>query len=177
MGKRRWTLGSAVGNPPISGGSQDLSDLGRSAAQPETIEHPGGSDHFWRFAATITGADSNYRPAVDQKSCWECRPERSNADELRSRRPAASSKRKPATGAGMQPLCEFFMSPEYLHERMHLFLASDLEIGQQDLDSGEQIEPLVRLDEAMTLVDSGQIQDPRQSQVCCLRSNPQKSAG
>lgn len=59
-------------------------------------------------------------------------------------------------------LCEFFMSPGILCERMVVFLATDLTPGEPRLESGEQIEPLLATwDEALRLVHSGEIQDAK----------------
>jgi ADP-ribose pyrophosphatase len=59
-------------------------------------------------------------------------------------------------------LCQFFMSPGILHERMHLFAASELAPGSTRLDVGEQIEPLVvSWDEALEMTRDGRIEDAK----------------
>ena len=59
-------------------------------------------------------------------------------------------------------LCDFFMSPGILRERMAVFLATDLTPGEPRLESGEQIEPLlVTWAEALKLVATGQIEDAK----------------
>lgn len=64
--------------------------------------------------------------------------------------------------ATVQRLCEFFMSPGILSERMVLFLATGLSAGPPRLEAGEQIESLVvSWQEAMRLVENGEIQDAK----------------
>ena len=63
---------------------------------------------------------------------------------------------------GVEPLCQFFMSPGVLNERMHLFLATDLTAGPARLEAGEQIEPwLVPWSEALAMADDGRIEDAK----------------
>lgn len=62
----------------------------------------------------------------------------------------------------MTRLCEFFMSPGILSERMVVFLATDLTPGEPRLEGGEQIEPFTATwAEAMELVATGQIEDAK----------------
>jgi ADP-ribose pyrophosphatase len=62
----------------------------------------------------------------------------------------------------LEPLCEFFLSPGILDERMHLFLATDLEPGDPQREPGEEIENLLLpWDEAIALVDARQIEDAK----------------
>lgn len=64
--------------------------------------------------------------------------------------------------ARWEKLLEFFVSPGILNERMHLFAARDLIPGDQALDAGEQIEPLlVPWDNAMALLRGGEIRDAK----------------
>jgi ADP-ribose pyrophosphatase len=58
--------------------------------------------------------------------------------------------------------CEFFMSPGILNERMHLYIASDLTLGESAPEEGEEIERVV-VDwaEAMRLARDGEIQDAK----------------
>lgn len=60
------------------------------------------------------------------------------------------------------PLCEFFMSPGILNERMHLYLATGLKAGPARLQAGEQIESIeVEWSEALAMCDDGRIQDAK----------------
>ncbi len=62
----------------------------------------------------------------------------------------------------MEFLCEFFMSPGILHEKMHLFLATKLSPGEMALEAGEEIETLeLELSAAMELVRRGEIRDAK----------------
>lgn len=59
-------------------------------------------------------------------------------------------------------LCQFFISPGILNERMHLYLATGLKPGPARLEAGEQIEPwLVDWSEALAMADDGRIQDAK----------------
>ena len=58
--------------------------------------------------------------------------------------------------------CEFFMSPGILNERMHLFVASELVLGETALEESEEIERVVvPWAEAMRLVRAGEVQDAK----------------
>jgi ADP-ribose pyrophosphatase len=62
----------------------------------------------------------------------------------------------------LERLCEFFMSPGILNERMHVFLATDLTSGAMALESGEEIQTeIVEWDDALAMIDSGQIRDAK----------------
>jgi ADP-ribose pyrophosphatase len=62
----------------------------------------------------------------------------------------------------LEKLCEFFMSPGILNERMHLFLATDLQSGPTALETGEEIQThVVNWDEALRLVDTGEVRDAK----------------
>lgn len=62
----------------------------------------------------------------------------------------------------VEKLCEFFMSPGILNERMHVFLATGLTAGAAALEAGEQIEPvLVPLPDALRMIERGEIQDAK----------------
>lgn len=64
--------------------------------------------------------------------------------------------------ASVEKLREFTMSPGVLNERMHLYLARDLEAGETALEPGEQIESLiVHWDDAMRMVWDGSIEDAK----------------
>ncbi len=59
-------------------------------------------------------------------------------------------------------LLEFCMSPGILDERMHLFLAEDLRLGEMALEGGEEIEPfLASWDEALGMIERGEIRDAK----------------
>ena len=61
-----------------------------------------------------------------------------------------------------QPLHQFYLSPGILDERMHLFLATELEAGMPAREPGEEIENVVLgWDEALRLVYRGEIEDAK----------------
>ncbi|HEY2840199.1 MAG TPA: NUDIX hydrolase [Pirellulales bacterium] len=60
------------------------------------------------------------------------------------------------------PLCELLFSPGILHERMHLFLATQLTPGETRLEIGEQIERLITpWEEALSMIERGEIEDAK----------------
>lgn len=62
----------------------------------------------------------------------------------------------------IEPLCQFFMSPGILRERMHLFVATELAPGPTRLDEGEQIETMaVDWAEALAMISDGRIEDAK----------------
>src|SRR4051812_47882507 len=62
----------------------------------------------------------------------------------------------------LEKLCEFFMSPGILNERMHVFLATELASGAMALESGEEIQTeIVEWDDALAMIDAGQIRDAK----------------
>ncbi|HVX10921.1 MAG TPA: NUDIX hydrolase [Pirellulales bacterium] len=81
--------------------------------------------------------------------------------------PAATARRELEEETGyradtIDKLCEFFMSPGILSERMIVFLATDLTAGPARLEGGELIEPfVVSWGEAMSLIERGEIRDSK----------------
>ena len=64
--------------------------------------------------------------------------------------------------ARIEPLHAFYLSPGILDERMHLFLATDLTLGETAREVGEEIENLVvPWDQAIAMIFNGQIQDAK----------------
>ncbi|MEK6248805.1 MAG: NUDIX hydrolase [Planctomycetales bacterium] len=62
----------------------------------------------------------------------------------------------------IETLCQCFMSPGFLKERLHLFLATDLVPGQMALEDGEQITTrVVACSEALQMVRDGRIHDAK----------------
>lgn len=62
----------------------------------------------------------------------------------------------------MEKLCEFFISPGFLSEKMWLYLATDLRETQQKLEDDEALE-IVRLpiDRALQMITDGEIEDAK----------------
>lgn len=62
----------------------------------------------------------------------------------------------------LKPVCSFYASPGVLTEKLHVFLAYDLQERRQSLDVGEQIELLpVDLKAAIEMVRTGEITDAK----------------
>lgn len=66
------------------------------------------------------------------------------------------------TAGRIEPVAEFFMSPGILSERMHVFAAYELIAGEARPETGEDIERLiVTWDEALAMIDRGEIEDAK----------------
>src|SRR5512132_3433877 len=62
----------------------------------------------------------------------------------------------------LKPIGNFFTSPGILSEKMYAYVAYDLELQQQALEEGEEIElQVTRYDEAMRMVERGEIHDAK----------------
>ena len=62
----------------------------------------------------------------------------------------------------LRPLHTYYVSPGILDERMHLFLATELQLGNPAREKNEQIENLVvDWDDALRRVDDGEIEDAK----------------
>jgi ADP-ribose pyrophosphatase len=128
----------------------------------ETVQHPGAVTILPILPDGRVCLIRNYRVAVNE-TLIELPAGTLDAGED----PAACAARELAEETGfragqVEKLAEFFMSPGILNERMHLFLATRLVAGDAELESGEQIEPLLATwDEAMKWVRDGQIRDAK----------------
>lgn len=64
--------------------------------------------------------------------------------------------------ARVEPLHEFYLSPGILDEKMHLFLATGLTMGDPAREAGEEIDNLlVPLPEAVAMIFRGDIRDAK----------------
>lgn len=128
----------------------------------EVIRHPGAVTILPLLADGRICLIRNYRVAVGQTLIELPAGTLEPGED-----PAVTARRELAEETGfvagaITRLCEFFMSPGILCERMVVFLATELTSGDPRLESGEQIEPLlVSWDEALDLIRSGQIQDAK----------------
>jgi ADP-ribose pyrophosphatase len=62
----------------------------------------------------------------------------------------------------LQKLSEFYVAPGYCEERLHVYLARDLEPSRQSLDDDEEIEVVkMPFSKALDLVREGQIDDAK----------------
>jgi len=81
--------------------------------------------------------------------------------------PARTASRELAEETGyragrIEHLLTFYMSPGILDERMHLFLAGQLEPGPTALEAGEDIQTLLcTWEEAMEMIRRGEIRDSK----------------
>jgi ADP-ribose pyrophosphatase len=66
------------------------------------------------------------------------------------------------TAARMNPVAEFYTAPGFTNELMHIFEATGLTPGAQNLEDDEFIEVLrVGRDDALRMVDDGRIRDAK----------------
>ncbi len=139
-------------------------ELGRDGRihERETVQHPGSVAIVPVLADGRICLIRNYRVAVG-KTLVELPAGTLEASED----PRATAARELIEETGfragrIEKLCEFFVSPGILNERMHLFLAQDLVAGQAQPEPGETIEPLVvPWDEAVRMAMDGTIEDAK----------------
>ncbi len=128
----------------------------------EIVRHPGSV-----VILPMTDDDrvcliENYRIAVDQ-SLVELPAGTLDADEP----PKQTAIRELAEETGFRAgrielLSEFYISPGFLDERMHLYLATELERGQMALEKGEIIKPrVVPWSDALAMASDGRIKDAK----------------
>lgn len=128
----------------------------------ESVQHPGAVVVLPLLADGRVCLIRNYRSAVGQTlielPAGTLEP---NEDP----RDTAARELEEETGfraETIEPLCQFFMSPGILNERMHLFSATGLSPGPTRLEAGEQIETcLVDWSEALRMAEDGRIQDAK----------------
>lgn len=66
------------------------------------------------------------------------------------------------TAQTMTPLLDYFVSPGIMDERMYVFVAQDLNRGQQNLMEDEEIDTLiVSFNEVISWIRTGRIQDAK----------------
>lgn len=104
-----------------------------------------------------------YRPAVEEE-IWEVPAGTLGPEE--DPRVCAMRELEEETGLRarhIEKLGEFYLAPGYSTERMHIYLASELELGEQSLDDTEQISEVawVTPDRAHQMVSAGQIRDAK----------------
>jgi ADP-ribose pyrophosphatase len=128
----------------------------------EYIEHPGAVTIVPVLPDGRICLVRNYRLAVDQ-TLLELPAGTLDAGET----PSKTAERELAEETGyltgrLEPLCEFYMSPGILNERMSVFVASELVEGPPHREETEEIENLlVPLAEALRMVDVGEIRDSK----------------
>jgi ADP-ribose pyrophosphatase len=128
----------------------------------EVIEHPGSVVILPMVAADRVCLIKNFRIAVGRTLLELPAGTIENQDD-----PAETARRELIEETGYragkwEKLAEFFVSPGILRERMHLYLATELQVGPTALESGEEIQSkVVSWDEAMRLVETGAVQDAK----------------
>jgi len=66
------------------------------------------------------------------------------------------------TAGKMEPLTKYYMSPGIQNELMHVFVATDLTLGDAHREAGEEIENwVVAWDEALAMLGRGEIEDSK----------------
>jgi ADP-ribose pyrophosphatase len=128
----------------------------------EVIKHPGSVVILPLVGPEQVCLIQNYRVAVGE-TLWELPAGTLETGED----PKACAHRELIEETGyhagkIEKLCEFFVSPGILHERMHLFLATDLEAGAATPESGEEIQThVMSLNKALQMADNGQLHDAK----------------
>jgi ADP-ribose pyrophosphatase len=128
----------------------------------EVIKHPGSVVILPLVDPERVCLIQNYRVAVGE-TLWELPAGTLEPGED----PKACAHRELIEETGyragkIEKLCEFFVSPGILHERMHLFLVTDLEAGAATPESGEEIQThVMSLNEALQMADNGQVHDAK----------------
>ncbi|MDX1965290.1 MAG: NUDIX hydrolase [Pirellulales bacterium] len=133
-----------------------------SLLKKETIQHPGAVVILPWFDNQQVGLIRNFRLAVGD-TLWELPAGTLEPGET----PLANAQRELREETGYTaekwtPLGEMLMSPGILHERMHFFVAEQLQAGGTALEPGELIEN-VRLpwESALGMIDRGEILDAK----------------
>lgn len=128
----------------------------------EVVHHPGSAVILPAFNDGTIGLVRQYRhPAV--KYLLELPAGTLNGHE----RPEDGAARELEEELGMvagklEKLCEFFVSPGFLEEKMWLYLASDLKETQQKLEDDEVIEVVrVPIQRALQMITDGEIEDAK----------------
>jgi len=128
----------------------------------ETIEHPGAVTILPVLDGNRICLIRNYRLAVDSTLIELPAGTLEPGEE-----PAETARRELVeetgyTAAHIEPLVQFYMSPGIMDERMYLYVATGLMLGDRDLDATEQIETMiVDWPQAMEMIARGEIQDAK----------------
>ncbi|MBL9081049.1 MAG: NUDIX hydrolase [Planctomycetales bacterium] len=74
-----------------------------------------------------------------------------------------------------EKLTTLCMSPGILNEQIHVFVARDLQPGPARRETSEEIEnQIVRLDDALAMIDRGEIEDAKTIAALLLYARRQK---
>jgi ADP-ribose pyrophosphatase len=128
----------------------------------ETVMHPGAAVILPLVEPDSICLIRNYRVAVDEELIELPAGTISPPED-----PLETARRELAeeTGyraASFEKLHEFWVSPGILNERIHFFVARDLELGDAAREHGEQIHNMVvPWSEALAMIDRGEIRDAK----------------
>ena len=128
----------------------------------EIIVHPGAVTIVPMIDSEHVCLIQNYRIAAEQ-TLWELPA--GTIDPGEDPQETAIRELSEETGyraGSIEKLHAFFLSPGILDERMHVYLATNLEPGETDLETGEEIVThTVAWSEALAMADDGRIQDAK----------------
>jgi ADP-ribose pyrophosphatase len=132
------------------------------AVKKEVIRHNGAVVFAGRLNDGRLLLIENYRPSIDRMLLELPAGTRSKGEA-----PLATAKREFLEETGYEAsswelLTEFYVSPGVMDEKMYLFLASDLTLGEQKLEPDEVIELRPKSPEELReLLKAGQIEDAK----------------
>ncbi len=142
--------------------SKDTIKEGDSEYTREIVKHNGSAVIVPVFADKKVALVKQYRhPAKDY--LYEIPAGTLNEDES----PETGAKRELEEEIGVicekiEKLSEFYVSPGFLTEKMHVFLAQDFTETEQNLDEDENVEiEKFTFDEAFEMIRSNEIQDAK----------------
>ena len=142
--------------------SKDTIKEGDSEYTREIVRHKGSAVIVPVFADKKVALVKQYRhPAKDY--LYEIPAGTLNEDES----PETGAKRELEEEIGVtckkiEKLSEFYVSPGFLTEKMHVFLAQDFTETEQNLDEDENVEiEKFTFDEAFEMIRSNEIQDAK----------------
>jgi ADP-ribose pyrophosphatase len=138
-----------------------LDDLDREVVR-EVIRHPGGAGGLPLFADGRVALVSQYRHPAGRE-LLEIPAGRIDSGETPDECARREIEAEIGTHVGkLEKLTEFFTTPGFCEEKLHIYLATDLQPAPQSLDPDELIEVVyLPFEKAVDLVRSGQIEDSK----------------
>ncbi len=139
---------------------EEIALAGGKVVTKEVVTHPGAAVMIPFVDAERVCLVSNHRVAIG-RTLLELPAGTLDPGED----PEATAVRELEEETGFRPgrlrkVAEFYPSPGFLSERMHLFVAEDLRAGRQQLEPGEQLEPVILTwADAVRMALDGTIQD------------------
>ncbi len=136
-----------------------VDETGR-AYEKEFVRHPGAVLVVPRLPGDRVVMIRNLREAVDE-TLWELPAGKLESGEA----PQATAARELIEETGyraghLEKVTEFYTSPGFADELMHVYLATDLAPDRQQLEPGERITvQIVAVSEALNMIRDGEIRD------------------